>query len=235
LYYAAGCRFFDVSADVKVLAAARKAAQDAYFCVSVAAPGDPHCKPVDLTTIPLDVDCIELHAAGVNENAVMERWNWLRENFNGLLSLCVSRNQLSDTQMLERVRACKPDIIQADGIAMSGKDDNFAATLQAIATAQILEKQPAYLILSGGTNTKTAELAHLCGVKAHGVAVGSFARRVKGVNEAKYLIEENLRWLNDMSSRIYCGICETPQQRSPSTGTAPPFALGSLVLGDIDD
>jgi hypothetical protein len=36
-----------------------------------------------------------------------------------------------------------------------------------------------------------------------------------------------------MSYRIYSGISETPQLRSPSTGTAPPFALGSLVRGDM--
>jgi hypothetical protein len=198
LYYAAGCRFFDVSADRAVLAAARKEAPDAYFCVSVAAPGDPHCKPVDLTTIPLDVDCIELHAA--TKSDITEQWWWLRENFNGLLSLCVSRNQLSDSELLARTRACAPDIIQADGIAMSGKTDNYATTLQAIATAQILQKEPAYLILSGGTNSKTAELAHLCGVKAHGVAVGSFARGLKTVEEAKWLINENAKFLTAQSA-----------------------------------
>ncbi len=196
LYYGAGCRFFDLRADLKVLEAARRAAPEGFFCVSVAAPGDPHCSPVDVSEVLpafLDVDCIELHAATTSD--IGQTWSWLRENFSGLLSLCVSRSRLSDAQMIERVRECGPDIIQADGLAMTGGADNYAATLQAVATAQMLEKLSGYLLLSGGTNTKTAELAHLCGVKAHGVSVGSFARAIKTHEQAKHLIGENLKWL----------------------------------------
>ncbi len=116
LYYAAGCRFFDVSADAGVLSAAKKAAPDAHFCVSIAAEGDPHCRPAEFDKvlpplIEIGVDCLELHAATTSD--IEHRWTWLRANFDGMLSLCVSRSKLSDAQMLVRVRACNPDIIQA--------------------------------------------------------------------------------------------------------------------------
>ena len=39
-------------------------------------------------------------------------------------------------------------------------------------------KLPVYLMLSGGTNSKTAELAKLCGIKYNGIAVGTFARKI---------------------------------------------------------
>ncbi len=201
LYYEAGCRFFDVSANADVLRAAKTVAPDGFFCVSVAAPGDPHCRPWEprsgggilSSLIEMGIDCIELHAAC--ETDITSQWKWLKENFDGLLSLCVSRAKLSDTALLKRVRECAPDIIQADGLAMTGGEDDYAATLQAVATAQMLQTQPGYLLISGGTNTKTAQLAHLCGVRAHGVAVGSFARQLKTVGQAKHLIEENLKWL----------------------------------------
>ena len=54
-------------------------------------------------------------------------------------------------------------IIQADGIAMSGSDDKYGTTLQAVATAQLFQNAnfPVYIMMSGGTNTKSIELAHL--------------------------------------------------------------------------
>lgn len=86
-------------------------------------------------------------------------------------------------------------IIQADGIAMSGSDDKYGTTLQAVATAQLFQNAnfPAYIMMSGGTNTKSIELAHLCGVKPDCLAVGSYARKI--VKE--YLTNDNL--LNDQN------------------------------------
>ena len=71
-------------------------------------------------------------------------------------------------------------VIQADGNPMSGDKDDFNSTLQAIATAQLFinEKLPAYIIVSGGTNSKSAELARLCNVSINGVAIGSYARKI---------------------------------------------------------
>ena len=35
-----------------------------------------------------------------------------------------------------------------------------------------------HIMLSGGTNSKTAELAKLCGINYWGIAIGSWARKI---------------------------------------------------------
>ena len=132
------------------------------------------------------IDCIELHAMGLNDEEVFSKWKYINDNFEGLLSICTSRGQLSDEAMVKRIEKIlenrKPysTIVQSDGFPMSGGDDNYKSTLQAVATGEIIQnaKLPVYLILSGGTNAKTTELAKMCDISYHGVAVGSYARKI---------------------------------------------------------
>lgn len=71
-------------------------------------------------------------------------------------------------------------IVQADGFPMSGGKDDYKTTLQAVATAEIIQnaKLPVYTMLSGGTNSKTAELAKMCSIDYNGIAIGTFARKI---------------------------------------------------------
>lgn len=132
------------------------------------------------------IDCIELHAMGLNDEEVFSKLKYINDNFEGLLSICTSRGQLSDEAMVKRIEKMlenrKPysTIVQSDGFPMSGGDDNYKSTLQAVATGEIVQnaKLPVYLILSGGTNAKTTELAKMCDISYHGVAVGSYARKI---------------------------------------------------------
>lgn len=132
------------------------------------------------------IDCIELHAMGLNDEEVFSKWKYINDNFERLLSICTSRGQLSDEAMVKRIEKMlenrKPysTIVQSDGFPMSGGDDNYKSTLQAVATGEIVQnaKLPVYLILSGGTNAKTTELAKMCDISYHGVAVGSYARKI---------------------------------------------------------
>jgi TRAP-type uncharacterized transport system substrate-binding protein len=84
-------------------------------------------------------------------------------------------------------------IIQADGFPMSGGQDDYKTTLQAVATAEIIQnaKLPVYLMLSGGTNSKTSELSKICSIDYHAIAVGSFARKI-----VKKYIERPDFWTN---------------------------------------
>ena len=77
-------------------------------------------------------------------------------------------------------RAPYSTIVQADGFPMSGGDDNYKSTLQAVATAEIVQNAnlPVYIMLSGGTNGKTTELAKMCDINYNGVAIGSYARKI---------------------------------------------------------
>lgn len=142
------------------------------------------------------IDCIEFHAISTDEKDVMEKWEQINEHFDGMLCISLDRSELGDKKLKERVAKMlstrKPftTIIQADGIAMSGSNDEYGTTLQAVATAQLFQNanMPAYIMMSGGTNTKSIELASLCGVKPNCLAVGSFARKI--VKE--YLESEDL-------------------------------------------
>lgn len=142
------------------------------------------------------IDCIEFHAISTDENDVDEKWNIINKLYDGMLCISLDRSELGDRKLKERVERLlknrKPytTIIQADGVAMSGNNDEFGTTLQAVATAQLFQnsKIPAYIMMSGGTNTKSTYLAKLCGISPHCLAVGSYARKII----KKYLIMDNI-------------------------------------------
>lgn len=132
------------------------------------------------------IDCIEFHAISDDDFDAENKWQILNELYNGPLSICVDRQKLSNERLLKRVknmlkiRTPFTTIIQADGVPMSGGKDDFKTTLQSVATAELFQNEqlPVYLFLSGGTNSKSTELASLCGVHINGVAIGSFARKI---------------------------------------------------------
>lgn len=132
------------------------------------------------------IDCIEFHALGTNEQEVDEKWADINSLYNGPLSICIDRSKLGNEGVLKRINRMlekrKPytTIIQADGAPMSGGKDDFKTTLQTVAMAEIFQNAnlPVYLLLSGGTNSKSTELATMCGINAGGVAIGSFARKI---------------------------------------------------------
>lgn len=169
------------------------------------------------------IDCIEFHAISEDERDVNEKWLQINEMFDGMLCISIDRSELGDKKLVERVkrmlslREPYTTIIQADGIAMSGSNDEYGTTLQAVATAQLFQnaKLPAYIMMSGGTNTKSTELTKMCGVAPHCLAVGSYARKIikeyllmddlfenkqaldEAVKIAKNLIDISLRNMND--------------------------------------
>lgn len=131
-------------------------------------------------------EMIELHAVTPDDAAVLADWSLIsalvQKNF---ISMCLDRSLLSDQHLTRRISdaysiAGDRMIVQADGAPMSGGSDDFRTTLQAIATAEIVEKSrlPVKILASGGTNSKTRELADLCGVTIHGVSIGTFARKL---------------------------------------------------------
>lgn len=168
---------------------------------------------------------IELHAAVPDDDAILEEWKVVAEcQPNNFISMCLDRNHLSNTQLMDRIRqayeiAGERLIIQADGVPMSGGTDDHNTTLQAVAIADIIQKnlmqtdrrfRKLPLLLSGGTNSFTGELARLCRVPFAGVSIGTHARKIvkpfleapdfwdnpvmieSAVHEARDLIQRNL-------------------------------------------
>jgi len=134
----------------------------------------------------LGIDCIEFHAISDNEEEIFEKWNYINSIYDGMLSICIDRLKLSNQALINRlnkmlsIRKPYTTIIQADGAPMSGGKDDFKTTLQAVATAELVQNQnlDTYLFLSGGTNSKTPTLAKMCDINYNGISIGSFARKI---------------------------------------------------------
>lgn len=131
-------------------------------------------------------EMMELHAVSEDEDTVMDDWRLLntiiKDNY---ISVCLDRSLLSNKRLIERIKAMHAItdyrmIVQADGVPMSGEGDDFNTTLQAVACADIIIKSgiPVFVLISGGTNSKSGILARQCGVLANGVSVGSYARKI---------------------------------------------------------
>ena len=132
------------------------------------------------------VDIIELHIMGHDKDDLSKKWQVINECEPNFASICIDRENFGNKEVLERInnllslRDPYTTIIQADGVPMSGGSDDFKTTLQAVAMAEVIQNAdlPVYIMLSGGTNSKTAELAKMCGINFYGIAIGSWARKI---------------------------------------------------------
>ena len=151
------------------------------------------------------VKVLELHIMGHDKKDLAAKWNIINECRPKFASICIDRENFGNKEALSRIkemiayREPYTTIIQADGIPMSGADDTFKTTLQAVAMAEIIQNTnlPVYIMISGGTNSKTKELAELCGIKYWGIAIGSWARKI-----VKQEITTNDFWQNETLQNI---------------------------------
>lgn len=151
------------------------------------------------------VEVLELHIMGHDKKDLTTKWNIINECRPKFASICIDRENFGNKEALSRIkemiayREPYTTIIQADGIPMSGADDTFKTTLQAVAMAEIIQNTnlPVYIMISGGTNSKTAELAKLCDISYWGIAIGSWARKI-----VKQEITTNNFWQNETLQNI---------------------------------
>jgi ferredoxin len=180
-------------------------------------------------------ETFELHAAVGEHEVTMKEWNLINEiNPNNFNSMCLDRLNLGNLNLEYRIEEAKlvakeKMIIQADGYPMSGGADDYNTTLQAVSTADVINKkfnirvdkksvqrdgdkvvttkvyrqhghhQGVYIVLSGGTNSLSKELAEKVGVRCNGIAIGTFAR---GVIE-KYIDVEDFYNNDEMIKQAY--------------------------------
>ena len=138
-------------------------------------------------------ESIELHAGVPDDESTIEEWKVVSESVpNGMISMCLDRKHLSNEMLIERIKLAQKIandrlIIQADGIPMSGGTDDFNTTLQAVSIAdfiykEIKQKEKIFrslpVLISGGTNSFTGDLARNCGVPFNGITIGTHARKV---------------------------------------------------------
>ena len=165
--------------------------------------------------IELGAENIELHAAIAEDEYIMKEWEIVNEsNPNGHNSMCLDRLHLGNFGLEHRIKLAKDIagdrlIIQADGYPMSGGEDNYNTTLQAVATADVVNKafnmrlnkktkrieykkyREVNILMSGGTNSLTETLAYQSNVRFQGISIGTFARNLiyKNIKE-KYNYED---------------------------------------------
>ncbi len=179
-------------------------------------------------------ESIELHAGVPNDETTLEEWLTVCDSLpHGMLSMCLDRYHMSNVHLLERIQmahkyAGERLIIQADGIPISGSKNDFNSTLQAISIADIINKELKLkdrkfrklpILISGGTNMHTGNLARQFKVPFSGIAIGTHARKIvkehlssivigeenvalhHAVNAANELIENNLRGIKNNQNK----------------------------------
>ena len=160
-------------------------------------------------------ETFELHAAVGEDDVTMEEWKVLNEiNSSNYNSMCLDRLNLGNLKLEHRISEAalisdNKIIIQADGYPMSGGEDDYNTTLQAVACADVINKRfnirrkkvqketsgkakminkmfyrplnskkVIPIVLSGGTNSQSRELAEAAWVRCNGIAIGTFARDI---------------------------------------------------------
>ena len=138
-------------------------------------------------------ESIELHSGVPDDDTTLSEWKVVSESVpNGMISMCLDRYHLSNQHLIDRIKMAREIaddrlIIQADGIPMSGGKDDFNTTLQAISIADIINKElkakdrhfrKLPILISGGTNSLTGQLARQCNVNFNGITIGTHARKV---------------------------------------------------------
>ena len=150
-----------------------------------------------LNVLPKCVDAgaesIELHSGVPDNESTLKEWSVVSESVpNGMISMCLDRKHLSNDELIERIISAKTIaddrlIIQADGIPMSGGTDDYNTTLQAVAIADVINKklksqlrsfENLPVLISGGTNSFTGNLARQLKVNFNGITIGTHARKV---------------------------------------------------------
>ena len=142
--------------------------------------------------IEAGAESIELHAGIPDDKSTIQEWGIVSQSVpNGMISMCLDRKHLSNETLIDRIKAAKEIaddrlIIQADGIPMSGGNDDFNTTLQAVSITDVINKElksklvqyrDMPVLISGGTNSFTGDLARQCGVNFNGITIGTHARK----------------------------------------------------------
>ena len=146
-------------------------------------------------------DCLEYHIITDDENKIADGWNIIKNLYTGPVSICLDRSKFGNEKVKFCLKKMKDEwndifIVQADGVPMSGGEDDYRTTLQAVAMADIVEKAniTPYIFISGGTNSKTKDLAKLCDVDVTGISQGSYARKIvkEYIEDDNFLTDINL-------------------------------------------
>lgn len=128
------------------------------------------------------VDYIELHASVGDKKRIVNDLKSLCSIFKGDISICISQEYFKNEDLLallcelrEIAKYNSDFVIQADGKAMSGCDNELETTKPCLELGKYLSDNGFRVILSGGVNARTREFVDFPCV---GLAYGSYARLI---------------------------------------------------------
>lgn len=149
-----------------------------------------------------DIDVLELHIDYYDIDCIEKQLNIVHENFQkDIISLNLSRKKLSNANIIEVIKIASSIMrnkffIEVDGITCKVKN-SYNNTLQSISTADIINKELKYknqkyknipLLLAGGTNSLTKNLANQCNVPFNGITINE--NYFSGLNQFLNIFEE---------------------------------------------
>ena len=147
------------------------------------------------------IDSLELHIDIIDLNIIKHQLNILKLHLpNQIISISISRKNLSNALMLEVIRSAyeiikKELIVEVNEIDEITSNINMNTTLQTISTADIINKQLKLehlkfkkipIILAGGTNELTSRLAEQCGVPFNGITFKPDKSEISNYSSKKY-------------------------------------------------
>jgi len=136
------------------------------------------------------VDFFELHVDTADLDLIKDKLLLVKKVFNFKpISINISRDKFSNANIVELIKYFRANIqkdliIEVDGSEEKNNHD-FNTTLQSVSTADILHKQllkkeiafrKIPILLSGGTNSLTCELAKECNVHFNGITFNDYAK-----------------------------------------------------------
>jgi len=142
------------------------------------------------------VDSVEMHASVENAELIKEEFKKLCEIFKGEVSICISNKYFKEDKLVDLLLDLKDIardntafVVQADGKAMSGLNDETETTTPCIELGEYLSSKGFKVILSGGVNSKTSGLIRERGMECYGLAYGSYARKIiEGLSKEEALV-----------------------------------------------
>ncbi len=156
-------------------------------------------------------DLFELHINISDLGLIKNQLLCIKEVFNSEpISINISRDKFSNASIIELIKYFRSNIqkdiiIEVDGSEENNKND-FNTTLQSVSTADILHKQllkkeiafrKIPILLSGGTNPLTCELARECNVNFNGITFGNYAK----IDFIKFIKTHSIK--NDLELKNY--------------------------------
>ncbi len=156
-----------------------------------------------LPLISENIDYVEFHCSSDKKDEIIENWHNIKSIYHGMLGICLDRSKLGDDSIINLLKEMIKDnedysiVLQTDGRPMSGNNDDYKSTLQTVAFAELIrnENLPVNILLSGGTNSKSTQLAKETGIEVNGAALGSYARKLveEYINNDNFFEDENLQ------------------------------------------